>query len=139
MKLSTRSRYGLRFLIDLATHAGEGPVFLKDIARRQDLSEKYLWNVVLSLKSAGMVNSVRGPRGGYYLVGSPADITMNDIVSILEGPISLVDCVENRSSCNKADTCAARDVWVEAAGKIKNVLEGITLGTIVERMASKQS
>jgi biotin operon repressor len=83
MKLSTRGRYGVRFMFDLASHYGEGPIFLKDIAQRQGISEKYLWHLVTTLKAAGLITTVRGAKGGYYLSRSPQDINLMDVVRVL--------------------------------------------------------
>ncbi|MBC8227953.1 Rrf2 family transcriptional regulator, partial [bacterium] len=87
MKLSTKGRYGVRLMIDLAIHYGEGNV-LKDIAERQEISEKYLWNLTVPLRIAGLINSTRGPRGGYTLAKHPSEITLKDVVHVLEGPLS---------------------------------------------------
>ena len=137
MKLSTRGRYGVRFMFDLATHYGKGPIYLKDIAQRQGISEKYLWHLVTPLKSAGLITAVRGAKGGYYLSRSPQDINLMDIVRTLEGPICFVDCVENSSLCNRADGCISREVWDEVSRKVGEILSGITLENLMERQRSK--
>ena len=133
MRMSTKGRYGVRLMIDLALHSGEGPVLLKDIARRQGISEKYLWNLINPLKTVGLVRSLRGARGGYLLAKEPAEISLKDIMSVLEGPLCLVDCVENPSSCKRSPTCITRDVWCEASLGFMRTLETMTLETMIDR------
>lgn len=133
MKLSTKGRYGVRLMIDLALHNGEGPVLLKDIARRQGISEKYLWNLINPLKTVGFVQSIRGAHGGYKLAKDPAEISLKDIMRVLEGPLCLVDCVENPSSCKRSSTCITRDVWCEASQSFINTLESMTLEKMIDR------
>ena len=133
MKMSTKGRYGVRLMIDLALHSGEGPVLLKDIAQRQGISEKYLWSLINPLKTVGLVRSIRGARGGYQLAKEPAEISLKDIMRVLEGPLCLVDCVENPSSCKRSPTCITRDVWCEASQGFMKTLEAMTLETMVDR------
>jgi Rrf2 family protein len=137
MKLSTKGRYGVRLMVDLALHYGEGPILLKDIAERQEVSEKYLWQLISSLKNTGLINSTRGAYGGYNLAKSPAQITLKEIVVTLEGPISLVECVDTPSVCSRSDTCVSRDVWHEVSEKILQTLESITLEYLVEKQKHK--
>lgn len=124
-------------MIDLALHDGEGPVLLKDIARRQGISEKYLWNLIHPLKTVGLVHSIRGAHGGYRLAKEPAEISLWDIMRVLEGPLCLVECVENPSTCKRSPTCVTRDVWCEASRGIMKTLESMTLETMVERYRIK--
>lgn len=138
MRLSTRGRYGLRLMLDLAIHHRTGLVLLREIAERQEISEKYLWHMILPLKTAGFVSSVRGARGGYRLAKPPAEITLKDILVTLEGPFSLVDCVLNASACGRSKFCITRDVWKEIGDKISNILESITLNDLIERGKSKK-
>lgn len=133
MKLSTRGRYGVRLMFDLAVHYGQGPIFLKDIAGRQGISEKYLWQLINPLKTAGLVNSLRGARGGYCLSRDPGQISLRDILQVLEGPLCLVDCVDNPSLCERADGCVSRDVWGEASRNLLKTLEETTLAAMVAR------
>lgn len=137
MKMSTKGRYGVRLMIDLALHSDEGPVLLRDIARRQGISEKYLWNLINPLKTVGLVRSIRGARGGYLLGKKPAEITLKDIMRVLEGPLCLVDCVENPSSCKRSSTCITRDVWCEASQSFINTLESMNLEKMIERYRVK--
>ena len=137
MKLSTKGRYGVRFMLDLAMHYGEGPIFLKDIAERQGISEKYLWQLVSPLKSAGFINTVRGSKGGFYLSRDPGNINLMEIIRILEGPICFVDCVEDPKLCDRSQGCISRDVWGEASRKVGEIFTGITLESMVEKQRGK--
>ena len=99
MKISTRARYGLRLLVDLAEHSGKDPVKLKDISQRQGISLNYLRQLIMPLESNKIVRSIRGNRGGYLLGKKPEEINLLDIMNLLEGPIDLVDCVHNKNLC----------------------------------------
>ncbi len=137
MKLSTRSRYGLRLLIELAVSGSDDAVFLGDIARNQDISEKYLSKLVIPLRSAKIITSRRGANGGYLLARSPQEITMREIVEALEGDLNPVDCVKSDEACDKAALCASRDVWVALNAQISGFLEGITLASVVDNYKQK--
>jgi len=137
MKLSTKGRYGVRMMIDLAVHYGEGPVLLRDIARREAISEKYLSNLISPLKGIGLVEATRGVNGGFVLGRAPADITMNEIVEVLEGPLGLVDCVQKPAVCSRSAFCVARDLWSEAAAGLSMTLRKYTLADMAERRKEK--
>lgn len=137
MKLSTKGRYGVRLMIDLAAHYGEGPVLLREIARRQGISEKYLSNLINPLKATGLLETTRGVHGGYVLGKAPSEITMRDIVQAVEGALSLVDCVEKPSCCNRRSQCIAHELWREAAAGMAGVLGKYTLADMVERQKAK--
>lgn len=137
MKLSTKGRYGVRLMIDLAGHYGEGPVLLREIARRQEISEKYLSNLINPLKAAGLVEATRGVNGGYVLGKPPAEISMHEIVQVLEGSLSLVDCVEKPALCSRASHCASYDLWREAAQSLAQVLGKYTLADMLARQEAK--
>ena len=122
MKLSTRSRYGVRLMLDLALNSTKGSVFLKDIAKEEEISEKYLSLIIIPLKAAGLVNSMRGAHGGYTLAKPASDITLKEIVDVLEGDTCLVDCVKNPSACSRSDTCASRDLWTILSDNISQTL-----------------
>ncbi|OHD16596.1 MAG: hypothetical protein A2087_04255 [Spirochaetes bacterium GWD1_61_31] len=111
MKISTRSRYGLRLLMDLASRPGDKPVFLGDIAARLAVSEKYLSKLVIPMRRAGLIRSVRGAYGGYALAIQPASLSLCQIIECLEGSLSLVDCVEQPDCCERAEDCTARRIW----------------------------
>jgi Rrf2 family protein len=133
MKLSTRGRYGVRIMLELALHFGEGPVLLKDIAERQAISEKYLWQLINPLKSMGLIKSIRGARGGYMLAREPAEINLREILRILEGSLCLVDCVDDPAACDRSESCITREIWSETSKNISQSLESMTLGKMVER------
>lgn len=137
MRISTKGRYGLRFMLDIAEHSDSGNVKLKDIAHRQAISEKYLWQVITPLKAAGMINSSLGPNGGYSLAKAPTDITLHDILAVLEGDCTLVHCVRKPTVCSRSETCATREIWRELNGKIAELMESLTLKDMLENDKKK--
>lgn len=134
MKLSTKGRYGLKAMLDLAVHNSEGQVVLKSIAERQGLSENYLEQLFAVLKKAGLVKSIRGSQGGYTLGTSADNITVGDILRALEGSLAPVDCVmENgASSCSRYDCCVTRGIWEKIRDSINSVIDSTTLENLVE-------
>jgi Rrf2 family transcriptional regulator, cysteine metabolism repressor len=138
MKLSTKGRYGVRLMFDLAINAGNGPVSLKDIAARQEISEKYLSNIIPPLKNAGLLRSTRGAQGGYVLARDPREITLKDILLVLEGPMCLVECTEQPELCKRADDCLVRDIWSEVTGKMLEALDAFTLESMVEKQKLRE-
>ena len=134
MKLSTKGRYGVRAMFDLAMHEGEGAIALKSIAQREGISEKYLEHLFASLKKAGLISSVRGAQGGYRLARSPEDITLGDIIRVLEGPVAPTDCVvdEGRGQCSRSSECVMRSIWGRIRDEVNAILDDITLQQIVE-------
>ena len=123
-------------MLALARNYGKGNTFLKDIAREEEISEKYLSLIIIPLKAAGLVNSVRGSSGGYTLAKEPSQITLKDIVSILEGDC-LVDCLNNPKVCSRISTCATRDIWSLLGGKISETLSAITLEQLIAKNREK--
>ena len=132
MKLSTRSRYGTRLVLDMANHYQQGPIRLSEIGRRQNISIKYLEHLIRPLKQAAYVKSVRGPKGGYYLVKPPDKITVGDIVSALEGGFELTKCSADPDTCDRSDDCATRIVWYEATRAMVQRLSEITISDLME-------
>lgn len=132
MKLSTRSRYGTRMMVDLAQHYDKGPVQIGDIAKRQDISVKYLEQLVIPLKKADYIRSVRGPKGGHMLTRPPEEITVGEIVKILEGGIDLSGCIENPDACERTERCLTRGVWEEATKAMYEKLNSTTLSKMIE-------
>jgi Rrf2 family protein len=130
MKLSTRTRYGMRLMLELAHKYGKGPVFLKEIAKQEAISEKYLSLIIIPLKAAGFVHSTRGAYGGYTLAKAPSEINLKEVVDILEGDTSLVDCIKDPFACPRVNTCASRDVWEIVSKKIAETLRSMTLETL---------
>lgn len=139
MKLSTRARYGTRALLDLARHAGEKPVRLKDIAGRQNISLHYLEHIITPLVGAGIIRSIRGARGGLKLTRHPKDVKLSEVIQLLEGTIAPVDCIGNPESCDRADLCVTRDVWCEMKKAIDATLDSVTLQDLVEKQKRKEA
>lgn len=137
MKVSTRTRYGIRAILELAQNEGKGPLQIKIIARRQDISAKYLEQLMAILKSAGFVRSIRGSRGGYILAKSPAQIKISDVFDCLEGSVTTVECTESENYCARTADCVARQLWMQVQQAIKNVLKSITLQDLVDRAKDK--
>jgi len=137
MKMSTKGRYGLRVMMELASHFGRGPMPVDAIARNQDISGKYIHQLVMGLRSAGLVRAVRGPCGGYELAKNPSSITALDVISALEGRSTPVECVADASACPRAGRCAARDVWCDVASAVDGVLSGLTLAQLSTRQHAK--
>jgi len=136
-KLSTRGRYGTRVMVMLALHYGKGPMLLKDIAQKEEISEGYLEQIVPFLKAADLIHASRGAHGGYALKRPPAEITLREIVQTLEGSLTPVECVDTPSVCNRVDRCVTRDVWKDLKDIIVNTLEDITLKDMVKRHKKK--
>jgi len=137
VKLSTRGRYGVRALVDLGAHHGEGPVLLKDIARRQEVSLPYLEHLVAPLVAGGLVKSTRGARGGILLLRPPSEIKLGEVVQLLEGSIAPVDCVNNPDICHRSAFCVTRDIWSEMKNAMSQVLDSTTLQDLIERQRQK--
>jgi len=137
MKLSTKGRYGARLMLDLAVHHGKGQVLLKDIAKRQEISEKYLGHLMPPLKAVGLINSSRGAHGGYSLNKSPKKITLGQIVRAVEGDMSIVECVSSPDVCDRVDFCVTRDIWNEISKKVADVLDSVTLQDMVAKHNKK--
>ena len=131
MRLTTKSRYGTRLILDLAINAQNGPVPLGDVSKRQNISLKYLEHLIRKLKEAGLIKSQRGPYGGHMLKKSPADITVGDIVRTLEKSTAITDCAETEDKlcgvCNRAGDCLSRWVWIEASEAMFKRLDEITI------------
>jgi len=137
MKLTTRARYGTRAVLDLALNHGKGPVFLQDIAKNQNISQKYLQNLFQSLKSAGILLSVRGAHGGFVLARKPEEIRLSEVIPVLEGPLSLVDCVDNGKACKATEDCVTRELWRKLSEAMMQVLESTTLADLAEKVKQK--
>ena len=138
MKISTKIRYGTRAMLELASHYGEGPIELKEIARRENVSVKYLEQVIVPLRTAGLVKSVRGPKGGYSLAKPPSEVCLKDLVEILDGPIHLIECLNDPKACHKIPSCVTRDIWKEVSEAIGGIFHSITLEDMVKRRSEKE-
>ncbi len=137
MKLSTRGRYSTRLMMELALHFGEGPVLLKDISKVQDISLKYLGQLIIPLKIAGLIKSTRGSHGGYFLSRTPDKIKLSEVINAVEGPIAFSECVDSPDICYRSKTCAARDVWEEATRQFNKTLGGITIAEMLSNQKAK--
>jgi Rrf2 family protein len=133
MKLSSRSRYGLRAILDLALEYGKGPLQIRVIASREDISNKYLEQLMTILKTSGLVRSLRGPKGGYMLSRPPHEIKLDEVFTVLEGPLVMVECLQHPEFCPRCVECITRQVWSDVQDAILGVLEAITLQDLVDR------
>jgi len=131
VKLSTRSRYGTRLMLDMAQHYGQGPIHLGDISLRQKISIKYLEQIIRPLKQAGFINSTRGPKGGHMLTKPPGEISVGEVVALLEGGARLIACVEKPESCDRVDECLTRHLWIDAAQAMYDHLNAITFADLL--------
>lgn len=133
MKLSTKGRYGLKAMLDLAAHHSEGQVSLKSIAERQDISESYLEQLFAALKKAKLVQSIRGSQGGYILAQTADKISVGSVLRALEGSLAPVDCVleEDPVKCERSEMCVTRIIWGKIRDSVNNVVDSITLQDLV--------
>jgi len=128
----------LRALVDIAQNQGKGPVLVRQIAARQGISKKYLDNLLVSLKNAGLVRSVRGAKGGYSLARPASRITIEDIAVVLEGPAKLVDCVADPSLCQRVSICPANDFWKSLSEVVESFMKKTTLEELARSSREKQ-
>lgn len=131
MKLSTRSRYGTRMILDMAQHHNKGPIQLGDIAKRQNVSLKYLEQIIRPLKRANYVKSFRGSKGGHMLNKPPEEITVGEVVALLEGGARLTNCSANPETCERVDSCLTRYLWIEASKAMFEKLSNITFADLM--------
>jgi Rrf2 family transcriptional regulator, cysteine metabolism repressor len=136
MKLSTRTRYGIRALIEIALHGSGRPVDLNEISQHQDISKKYLHSLMVTLKNNGLVTSVRGNTGGYLLAKAPREITMLDVFTALEGPADLVECVDDESRCSRTTCCSARTFWKHLSEVMQDEMRKTTLEDLTIQCAT---
>lgn len=138
MKISTKGRYGLRALVDLSLNGKNGfPVLLSDIAKRQGISDKYLEQIATQLHRAGIVKTVRGRKGGYLLGRPEKDIKVSEVIAALEGPICVVDCVNEPDSCAKTPVCSTRDIWALLSKRIEETLAAFTIADLAKLQEEK--
>jgi Rrf2 family transcriptional regulator, cysteine metabolism repressor len=130
MKVSTKGRYGVRAVLELALRQGAGPMLVREISENQKISERYLENILNALRKSGIVTSTRGAGGGYQLTRSPAEITVGDVVRSLEGPLDVVECTGSRQ-CGRLENCAAFHVWNKLKTVIERELDGTTIADMV--------
>lgn len=137
MKLSTKGRYAARAMLDLAGAYGEGPVKLRHIARRQEISERYLERMMNALANAELVRSTRGRRGGFQLMRAPSEIRLSEIVGAVEGSMTPVACVDDPSVCHRHRSCVTKDIWEKVKVAVFDVLHSITLEDMLEMQENK--
>lgn len=137
MKLSTKGKYGVKAMMDLAIHYGTEPISIKSISKRQGISEYYLEQLFAPLRKAKLIKSVRGAQGGYILNKEPRDITVLDIMNILEGPVDISDCID-KDVCDHMDICATRTLWKKIKDSIDNVMASVTLQDMLEDYLASQ-
>jgi Rrf2 family protein len=131
MKLSTRARYGIRAMLELAQNEGKGPMQIKRIGQHQEISVKYL-------EQGGFVRSMRGAKGGYMLSEVAAKIKLSDVFNCLEGPLITTECLEDNEYCHRAADCVTRELWAEVQNAVKTVLDSFTLQDLVDRAKNKK-
>lgn len=132
MKISTKGRYAVRLMLDLASHDNGKPVRLKEVAARQEISDKYLEQIISVLNKAGCVKSVRGPMGGYLLSREPEEYTVGEILRLTEGSLAPVECVHTEKECSRQEGCASRILWMKLNDAINGVVDNITLADLAE-------
>jgi len=134
MKISTKGRYGLEALVDLAIHASEGHTSLKSISDRQEISENYLEQLFVVLRRKGIVDSIRGAQGGYKLSKASEEITVGDVLHALEGPLAPVQCIikGEKSACERYETCVTRTLWERVMSELDSVASSISLADLVD-------
>ena len=137
MKISTKGRYGLRLMTDLAVYHDQGLIPLKEIAARQEISEKYLEQIMMQLNRSGLVRSVRGAQGGYMLAKTPEDITVGAVLRVLEGSLCPVDCVVGAGDCPRMARCATIGVWTRLKEAVESVVDHTTLADLAEEFRLK--
>ncbi len=138
MKLSTRSRYGTRALLELAISSGESPVMLREIAKNQQISLSYLEHIISPLIAGGLIRSTKGPRGGISLTRSPEEIRLSEVIRLLEGSVAPVECVNHPEICERSGFCVTRDIWRELKDAMEGVLNTTTLQDLVARHRQKE-
>jgi len=132
MRLSTRSRYGLRALLDIALHEDERPVMLREIAEREGISKPYLEQLILALQAAGFVRSIRGKKGGFVLAKAPSEIPLIEVIRALERTFSFVDCIDNPQTCPRNVHCVTKKLWHRLKEALERELTGLTLQDLME-------
>lgn len=133
MKMSTKGRYGLRVMVELALNYGQGPMLTEAIAKNQQISDNYIHLLVKQLKDSGFIKATRGRNGGYYIARDPNLITVLEVVNAMEGKISVVECTDNSSFCERDDCCVARELWMDLRNLIEEALQKVTIGDLSRR------
>jgi len=139
MKVSKKTRYGLRLMVELARNYHTGPVSLSEVARKEGISERFLGQIIHQLKTQAPVVSIRGPKGGYMLSISPSEITIKSVLDIFGVPLAFVECINDISACDKGEDCPSRIVWVEIAKCIDMTLRSLTLAHLISNKGKSKS
>lgn len=132
MKLSTKGRYGVKAMFELALQYGGEPLSIKEIADRLSMSDYYLEQLFGTLRKSGLINSIRGAQGGYMLSKAPNMITAADILNVLEGPIEISDCISDEMNCSRSNYCATRLLWIKISDSVNNVINSVTLQDMLD-------
>lgn len=133
MRLSTRSRYAIRALLGLAIHADEVPILVREIAKRENISVRYLEQLLLPLKAANLVRATRGSNGGFALAKDPSEINLREVIQITEGTTAFTECADHANICPRADSCLLLDAWKEVTEATNKILEATTLQSMIDR------
>ena len=139
MKISTKGRYALRLMLDLAVHSTGAPIPIRTIATRQEISEKYLEQIIKMLSKSGLVESTRGKSGGYRLTRTPESYTVGEILRVTEGSLAPVSCLEEEHHCENCDDCVTYEIWQNVLDAINEVVDSITLSYLVEKQKAKRT
>ncbi|MDY6844448.1 MAG: RrF2 family transcriptional regulator [Thermodesulfobacteriota bacterium] len=138
MRMSTRGRYGVRAMVELALNYEKGPLLLKDLAKKQEISPRYLDQLITPLRTAGLVKNIKGAGGGYTLAKHPSQITLGDVLHVLEGSTAFVDCVDDSTLCPRANICAIHDVWGRVKEAVDNIFDSLTLEEMIHQQLQKE-
>ena len=133
MKISTKGDYGVRALIELAHHYGEGPLQSAEIAARQEVPEPYLDQLLTNLRRAGFIRSVRGPQGGHALIRDPREVKLSEVIVALEGSLAPIACVDDPEACTRTGGCVQREVWEQVRDATLEVLEHVSIADLAEK------
>jgi Rrf2 family protein len=133
MKVSTKGDYGVRALVELAHHYGQGPVQSAEIAARQEVPEPYLDQLLTTLRRAGFIRSVRGPQGGHALIRSPEEVKLSEVMAALEGSLAPIACVDDPDACTKSGGCVQREVWARVRDATIDILDHISIADLAEK------
>lgn len=133
MKVSTKGDYGVRALVELAHHYGQGPVQSAEIASRQEVPEPYLDQLLTTLRRAGFIRSVRGPQGGHALIQEPAEVRLSDVMVALEGSLAPIACVDDPDACTRTGGCIQREVWERVRDATQEILDSVSIGDLAQK------
>ncbi len=125
-------------MVELASHYGEGPIELKEVAKKENISLKYLEQVINPLRADGLVKAIRGAKGGYSLAKPPAEISLYDVIETLEGPLNLLECLRDTKVCPKVSDCVTREIWKEVSDTVSKIFYSVTLEDMVNRKREKE-